>query len=449
MTQVAPENKLKTRMHYHVHNCRTEVIDGQPKFMFDVEKDPLQSEDTFEEELILLSFPIQHLNDVEHFLPQFNLKSSNEYFLDQCKDVISVSENHQNEKGGGKMSFQTFFHGVPDSLVSLCDSAVVVVAINPDGNPETSDIPVGYHMAGYIHANIFQFKAKETDTEVKNGYYYNLLRISEKESNGVKIYRKKRIFSLMFSILHSLTEINNVDFAFACMGKENESIKAALHSNSLRFEKHYERLPFTVYSKLNRVYGSSSAASKLVDISNDEARLKEMYQMVKKKMGKFIFFPYITEASFFSIIKSLRDYSKSTGVYMIPDADGKIAAATIAVNWGDYFMFKIKNPKGVFKLVQKSGVMDKFLRFLLSVGEPKPYKQLTKGLSHKYRKEHGVSVTFLPTHEGDPYYKTLKSLLDDKYMFFVICRNKQHFEEMKSYSAIGGHPNIFVDHALI
>lgn len=439
---------FKKRIHYHVHNGRF-VENGTTEFKFDVSVNEIESEDVFEEDLLLLSFPIDYFNNIDSVLKHFKLKSNSENFIDQCKEVIAVSENHQNEKGGGKMSFQAFFHNIPDSICSVNDEAIVVLAINPDDDIKSANQPVDYHIAGYIHANVFHFKPDPKEDLVEMGYYYNMLRISEKEVNGVNIYRRKKVFSLMFSILHSLTEQNDVKFAFACMGKENESIKAALHVNSHRFKKHYERLPFTIYSKVNLVTGSKKYSEELVEITHNELMLKKMYEMVYKKMSSYLFFNHLTEESFLSLIKKLVGYSTSSGVYMIPDENGEIAAATIAMNIGDFFEFKIKNPKGIFRIIQATGVMKNFLRPLMAVGDPKPFEKLLKGLSYKYRKEYDVGVSFLPTFKGDPFIDVYKSIIDDQYMFFVICRDKERLQELKRLSADEfGNPRLFVDHPI-
>ncbi len=228
------KNGLRRRTYYHVYNGREEGT-GTTGFTFDVTTTEIESEDTFKDELILLSFPIEYLNNIDSILEHFNLENNADFFIEQCKDVIAVSENHQSESGGGKMSFQAFFHNIPESICSVNDTAIVVLAINPDANPKTEKSPVGYHIAGYIHANMFDFKPYPNSDLIEKGYYYNFLRISEREENGEKIYRRMKIFSLMFSILLSLTEQNDVKFAFACMGKENEIVKAALHSILIQY----------------------------------------------------------------------------------------------------------------------------------------------------------------------------------------------------------------------
>lgn len=439
-TAVAEEG---ARLHHSIRNGKL-VADG--KFTFDVSTSQLSTSAKFKDDLLLFSFPIEMLSNISEVLKHFNLKPDFDYFMDECKETIAVAENHQNEKGGGKMSFQSFFHNIPESVISVNPRALIVLAINPDGDPANSAKPVGYHVAGYIHANLFDFTPHEDKTKVETGFYYNILRVSDRKIEGKRVYRRMSVFSLMFAIMNDLVEVHGVNFAYACMGKENLSIKRALHRNAASHGRYYERLPFTVFSKINMIYGSKSQSKKLVDITNNEEKLREMYEMVKGRMGSYLFFHYVSWDEFKDLIVKMVEYSKTSGVYMIPNPDGSIAAATIAMNWGEFFEFQIQNPKGIFKLIQKSRVMENFLRFLMGVGEPKDFEKLMKGLSYKYHKEHKVGVTFLPTFKGDPYYKISKSLLSDEYMNFVICRDSDELDKFKKQSAgADGHPRIFLD----
>jgi hypothetical protein len=439
-TAVAEEG---ARLHHSIRNGKV-VADG--KFTFDVSTSQLSTSAKFKDDLLLFSFPIEMLSNISEVLKHFNLKPDFDYFMDECKETIAVAENHQNEKGGGKMSFQSFFHNIPESVISVNPRALIVLAINPDGDPANSAKPVGYHVAGYIHANLFDFTPHEDKTKVETGFYYNILRVSDRKIEGKRVYRRMSVFSLMFAIMNDLVEVHGVNFAYACMGKENLSIKRALHRNAASHGRYYERLPFTVFSKINMIYGSKSQSKKLVDITNNEEKLREMYEMVKGRMGSYLFFHYVSWDEFKDLIVKMVEYSKTSGVYMIPNPDGSIAAATIAMNWGEFFEFQIQNPKGIFKLIQKSRVMENFLRFLMGVGEPKDFEKLMKGLSYKYHKEHKVGVTFLPTFKGDPYYKISKSLLSDEYMNFVICRDSDELDKFKKQSAgADGHPRIFLD----
>ncbi len=440
---------LQKRKHYHIYNGNISEENNERPFTFNVNMTTIESEDKFQDDLLLLSFPIEYFPHVKFILQHFNLNDNYDNFIKQCKDVIAVAENHQNESGG-KMSFQSLFHNIPESICSVNDTAVVVLAINPTQDPIHSSSPVNYHIAGYIHANLFEFQPYKDSNKTEKGYYYNMLRISEREENGVKIYRRMKVFSLMFSILNSIGKQNNVDIAFACMGKENESIKRALHSNAQRFGQYYERIPFMAFSKVNRFYGSKKYNKQIVEITHDVEMLKKMYRKIDKKMSNYLFYNQLSEDQFISFIKKLTSYSKSSGVFMIPDSKGEILTATVAVNWGDFFMFQIQNPKGLFKAIRASGVMKKFLRFLMSVGEAQDYKKLIKGLSYKFHKEHNVGVTFLASYDGDPYFKVSKSIIDDKYIFFTICRNEKTLKAYKE-QAIDEHGilRMFIDHPII
>ncbi|MFM1876200.1 MAG: hypothetical protein RL266_1937, partial [Bacteroidota bacterium] len=92
----------KRRPYFHIKNGHKE--DGL--FKFDVNESLVASEDTFEEDLLLISFSIAYMDSIEPILHHFGLNTSKENFLEQCREVIAVAENHQDEKGGGKMSFQ-------------------------------------------------------------------------------------------------------------------------------------------------------------------------------------------------------------------------------------------------------------------------------------------------------------------------------------------------------
>lgn len=433
----------KRRPYAHITNGRSE--DGQ--FRFDIERSEVESEDVFEEDMVLLSFHITYMPHISSILKEFGLYADKDFFIAEAKDVIAVSENHQNEQGGGKMSFQSYFHNIPQSILAVNDRAEIVLAIHPEKNDSGQGRK--YTIAGYIHANNFDFQPYG-DERIEKGYYYNILRVSEKEVNGVGIYRRKKIFSLMFSILHHLVYKNGVNFCFACMGKENKSIKEALHRNTVYHGEYYERLPFTVYSKVNRFYGSKSLFAQCVDITDDETKLRAYYQMIHAKHQTYLFYHLLNVDIFLDFVRKLTAYSKSSRVWAMLNPDGTLAAATLAMNWGDWFKFEIKNPKGIFKLVQASGVMEKFFRPMLGVGEPKTFAKLVKGLSHHYHRQHGVGVTFLSTYDGDPYKEVYKSILDDQYAYFIICNDKDKLQQFKQRSATAkGHPRLFLDQPII
>lgn len=435
-----------TKRRPYVHITNGQVENG--KFRFDMERSEVESEDTFDDEMVLLSFHISYMPHIDSILREFGLYTGKDFFLAEAKDVIAVSENHQNDQGGGKMSFQSWFHNIPESILAVNDRAEIVLAIHPE-KEDTTGLGRKYTIAGYIHANNFDFQPYGDDRTEK-GYYYNILRVSEKTVNGEKIYRRKKIFSLMFSILHHLVYKNGVNFCFACMGKENQSIKEALHRSSVFHGEHYERLPFTVYSKVNRIYGSKREFAACIDITDDETKLREYYSMVHEKMHTYLFYHLLNVDIFLDLVRKMTAYSKSSRVFAVMNPDGSIAAGCLAMNWGDWLKFEIKNPKGIFKLVQASGVMEKFFRPMLCVGEPKAFSKLLKGLSYHYYKQHGVGVTFLSTYDGDPFKQVYKSILDDQYAYFIICNDKEKLQQFKQRSATAeGHPRLFLDQPII
>ena len=432
----------KRRPYFHLDNGRKE----EGLFKFDVKESLVASEDSFEDDLLLVSFPISFLDNIEPVLEHFKLNTNKEYFLEQCRDVIAVAENHQNEDGGGKMSFQSLFYNIPQSINSVNYNAVIVLSIHVFGKGEEER---DYRMVGYIHANEFDFAPYEDETKIERGYYYNMLRVSEHIEDGVKIYRRKKIFSLMFSILHHLVYQNGVNFCFACMGKENKSIKDALHRNTLMHNEYYERLPFMMYSKVNRLYGSKKHHDKLVDVSLDDEKLRAYYDAMHAKMKNYLFYNYLDFETFQTLIHRMKKYSPSSGVYIHENEKGEMVAGSTAMNWGDFQEFHIVNPKGVFKLIQATGIMKKFFKPGGAIGEPKAYKKLLKGLCYKFRKEAGVGVTVLATTDGDEYNSVYKSLIDDQYAYFVICNDEQKLQQFKKRSEQNGHPMLFLDQPII
>lgn len=432
----------RRRPYFHVSNGRKE---GE-LFKFDVNESLVASEDTFEEDLLLISFPIAYMENIEPILHHFGLNTDKDNFIEQCKDVIAVAENHQNDDGGGKMSFQSLFYNIPESILSVNYDAVIVLAIHVYGNQDDNK---DYRIVGYIHANEFDFAPYEDETKIEKGYYYNMLRVTEHVEDGVKIYRRKKIFSLMFSILHHLVYQNGVNFCFACMGKENKSIKDALHRNTHLHGEYYERLPFMMYSKLNRFYGSKKQYDKLVDISLDDAKLKTYYEQMHAKMKKYLFYNYLNFETFRDLIHSMKKYSPSSGVYIHENEKGEMVAGSTAMNWGEFLTFQIVNPKGFWLLIQKSGIMKHFFKPGGGVGKPEDYKKLLKGLCYKYHKEHGVGVTVLSTTEGDEYFELHKSLIDDQYAYFIICNDEEKLQQFKKRSEKNGHPMLFLDQPII
>ena len=409
----------------------------------------VESADLFEEEMVLLAFPIQYLNHIDSILRTFGLKDDVFNFYQQCMDVIAAPEKHIDDRGKGKLSFQSFFNNVPFSLTSIGDTAIVLVGLHPE--PERADgKPQDYHVTGYIHINRFTFIPDKSTGEVHNGYYYNLLRMSERSKNGVKVYRRKKLFTLFFTVMLDLTFVGKINYAYATMGKENQKIKDALHACATRYGIHYERQPFTVYSKINSLFGSKKWANKMVDITDDIPRLKEYYQRVQEGFSDFLFYNMLTEQEFLDQIKQITNYSKSSRVYMLPDEKGGMKSCCFAINWGDYFKFLILNPKGIFRLIAALKITEKVVYPVWGIGTPEDYKNLLKGIGYRYKNKESAQLTFLSTYQGDPYGEIKKSILADDYIYFIITHNEeklQYYKQLASDNA--GNMRLYADRQLL
>jgi len=403
---------------------------------------PIESDDTFEDDLIMLAFPLDMLKNVSSVLSAFNLRDDSEYFFNECREVVSVPEKHVNEKGEGKLTFQSYFHKFPDSVTPFFEDLIAVVMIHPrekkDGNYRD------YNMIGYINVNKIEFKDHQGN--IHPGYYYNVLRMSEATVGGEAIYRRKKLFSCMFSVLLDLVTVNDVHFVYANMGRENQGILDALHKNTERNGKFYETFPMRNNTHVNFVMGSKSAEKKLVDISHDKARLKEYYQMIHDLRGNYMFNQYFTEEKFFNLIDRILGSSSTSKVYMIPDENNKIAAAGFFVNWADYLYVKLQNPKGFFKLIDSLQITDRILLATQLVGEPAQTRQLLKGATQYFKSKHKVKVTLLNGHDGDKHFEVKKSVIYDPFLYFVIYDRPELYAALKEHSKDEhGNIRLFVD----
>jgi len=429
---------MKSRNYYYIQEKTTNG--------YNYKTVPIESEDTFESDILILAFPISEMDNVGEILAQFGYSSDTAYFYKQCEEVISVPEKHINEKGEGKLTFQSYFHNFPSSVNKINDKAIVVVALHPKEAKE--DELKDYWLIGYIHANVFDFK--DMNGKLFEGFYYNMLRISERSENGVKVYRRKKIFSLIFSVLHSMVDVYGVHFAYATMGKENQAINDALIMNSKKYNKHFERFPIRTNTTINLLYGRKSAASKLIDITQNEMLLKEMYSKMIAEKGNFVFQTYHREGEFLRMIGNLIHYSKSSKVMMITDKNGNMAAACVAMNWGDYFRLTLENPKGVFKAIASLKLTDNILYPFCICGSPAAVNTLLRGVTYKFRKEHKTHLSILNSYEGDPYCEIKKSPVFDETLFFIITDVKGHYEAVKKHSAdAAGNVRYFIDNPIL
>jgi hypothetical protein len=403
----------------------------------------IDCDDAFDGDLVMLAFPMGLMKEISSVLSQFNLRNDADFFYSECKEVVSVPEKHVNEKGEGKITLQAYFHKFPDSVQYFFEDAIVVVILHPQ---ETKD-PNGnrdYNMIGYIHANIIDFKSP--DGQVHKGYYYNILRLSERTVNGKPIYRRKRIFTTMFSILLDIVTFNDVHFIYASMGRENQAINDALKMNSERTGKFFETFPMLNSNHVNLFLGSGSAAKKLVDISNNKELLREYYKRLNAIKEKQVFNQLYSEEKFFNMLNRIFSSSPTSKVYMLPDENGKMLAAGFFINWGDYMHVKLQNPKGLFKLVDYIRITDKLLYPTLLVGDKAQVKQLIAGGAYKYRKEHKVHISVLNANDGDPHYEIKKSILSDPFVHFVIYDRPELYEAMKQHSKDAkGNISLFID----
>lgn len=433
---------MKKRNYYYIEG-KDPAKSGQLKY---IQRD-IECDDSFDDELVMMAFPIGLMKEISSVLSHFGLRDDAEYFYSECREVVSVPEKHINSKGQGKVVFQSYFHKFPESVEPFFEDAIIVVILHPQPSA-TAGGPRDYNMIAYIHVNHIDFKSP--DGQLHKGYYYNILRLSEREVNGKTIYRRKRIFTTMFSILFDITLLNDIHFAYATMGKENQAITDALKMNSERLGKQFETFPMRNNTKVNLLYGSSSAAKKLVDISHNKEALKEYYEKLYHTRSRFMFYQMHSEENFLGMIRRILASSPTSRVFMIPDAKGNMDAAGIIINWGDYISLKLQNPKGLFKVIDMLQFTEKILYPNLLVGSPKGVKLLTQGVAYKYRKEHKVHLTILNAHEGDPHFDLKKSMIFDPFVYFVIHDRPEMYKAMKEHSKDeAGNIRLFIETPLL
>jgi hypothetical protein len=301
-----------------------------------------------------------------------------------------------------------------------------------------------YNLIGYINVNLIDFK--DPAGQIHNGYYYNILRLSEQTVNGKPIYRRKRIFTSMYSILLDLVTVNNVHFVYASMGRENQAINDALKMNSERNGKYFETFPMLNSNHINLFLGSGSAAKKLVDISQNRELLKEYFTKIHAVKEKLVFNQMYSQEKFDRMLKRILGSSPGSRVYMLPDENGKMLAAGFFIYWGDYMHLKLQNPKGLFKVVESLKITDKLMYPILLVGDSKHVKQLMAGAAYKFRKDYGAQITVMTANLTDPHYDLKKGMLSDPFVHFVIYDRPETYEAMKQHSKDSkGNVGLFID----
>jgi hypothetical protein len=430
---------MKQRAYYY--------ITGTSQTGYQTQKVNFESEDLYEKEIVTLAFHISELHNADKILKMFGLRDDTNYFFDQCRSVISVSESHQSEGGSEGFAFQAYFHDFPESVIHINDRAIVVVSLEPKDTANANGLK-DYWLVGYIHANIFDLR--DQDGSLHEGFYYNMLRISERSEGGKKVYRRKKIFTMIFSVLHSLVGVYGVHFAYASMGKQNRAIHDALVLNSKTHNKHFETFPVRTNTVINKFFGSKSAAAKLVDITYNKEKLKEMYKMLEAQKRDYVFNSVHSEDMFMTLMDNITKYSKTSKAYMLPNANGGIEAAAVAVNWGDYFALTLDNPKGFFKVFASLKITDRLLYPIHIVGSKEGVKTLLKGLASKYLKEHKVYISILNSYDADQYADVKKGLMHDDYIFFIITDRLEHFNRLKEQSkSADGKVRFFIDNPIL
>ncbi len=407
--------------------------------------------DRYPGELIIIAFPARYFYFTHLLFKPYNLNQDKEYFYKQCRDLISVPEKHQDEKGrDGKLNFQAYFHNIPESITSINNNATVVAVFDVNCGSINDDGTINYKLIGYVHANEFTFAINVNSEEQYKGYYYNMLRISQEYQNGKQVYRRNGIFSTMFAVLLDLVNINDIHFVYAAMGKANEKINRALIMLAERNNKCWDIRPVKALFKLTPLNVSKKSAKELIDISNDQERLVELYNKNKELRGSYMFNQYPAFDDFHTEFKRIINYSKTSAAYMITDDKNKMLAASVAVNWGDYFSFKLENPKGVYKFLDGLKVTDQLLFIWYTVGDLAAVKKLYRGINYKYYKEYGAKISFMITYPGDQYSSLKKAVFNDPYNFFVIYDKPEIYETIKANSMDhSGNIRIFIEPLLL
>ena len=87
---------------------------------------------------------------------------------------------------------------------------------------------------------------------------------------------------------------------------------------------------------------------------------------------------------------------------------------------------------------------------IMVVGSPKNADTLLKGIASHYNKTYKCKVTVLNSYDGDPYFKTKKSMLKDDYLFLIICNDVKKLNDMKEKSkGLDGNVKLFIDIPLL
>ncbi len=415
-------------------------------YQFDIQSYEIESVDTFEDELILLALPIDSLQNVDNLLYHFGLNDNSYYFFKQCKDLVAVPEKHTDEEGKGSSDLQAYFHNIPYSFMSINETALVIVALHPLKGKDTNGLK-DYNLIGYIHCN--ELPARNDKGEIQPIYYYNMLRISTKTVNNEKIYRRKRLFMMLFAIYDRVVDINGIDFIYASMGRENKAINDGLNKSTTAHGHYYHRIPYNMYIHANKVFGKKGYVKKLIDITNDPQKIEQFYNVVHESMKNYMFYNHHSLEVFKGFVSKITSYSKSSRIYVLEE-NGKIKAGTFAVNWGDYFSMELEEANGLLKIVERMELTNRILYPILNYGQPEYFRKLIKGVASIYLKKYGCKITLLPSYKGDPLDKVKKSIMKDETYYFMIARNKERLEQLMERSKDNnGNVRIFTDQPML
>lgn len=387
--------------------------------------------DRFKEDLELLVVPVRSLERISEILADVGLNTSRDFFEEQCREVISVPEKHFNEQTGqGLLTFRVYFRNLPGSLASINGRALVVLCLHPLQERDHAGRK-NYRLAGYAHVNSFDYMDHPSGA-LHPSYYYNLLRVSTFSTNGKSLYRQCGMFATIFSIFDELTKINGVNVGYANFGKDNRGMQRSMETLSRLFNKGYDQFPVDSYIKINRLFRSRRWSEKLVDISEDDNRIRKFHEKILEGGERFLLQQYATYDSFREMFERLRSYSRTSRIYMLPGKNGEICAAALAINWGDYFDLTLEKPRGLFKLVASMKITERILWPIHFVGEVGDVAKLLKGIAYLYEKKHKVHLSLMMSQPGDPYARLKRSVLRDPFVYFTMYNRAKEYQDLES-----------------
>ena len=132
------------------------------------------------------------------------------------------------------------------------------------------------------------------------------------------------------------------------------------------------------------------------------------------------------------MFNSVRAYSPTSRIYMLPGQDGEMLSAALAMNWGDYFELTLEKPRGFFRFIASLKLTDRILWPTNSVGGSNDVARLWKGLAHLYETKHRVHLSLMMAQPGDPYARLKRSLLRDPFVYFTMYNRVGEYESLES-----------------